>query len=108
MRDRRLDDFVAERDAAWGGVVAQVLVLAVTISVASLLPPRVLVSDLYTTLTGTSVLIAAVNLLPLGRLDGRRAWRLPSLTFLRARQTWLAWRLGRMRAGASARRERLH
>jgi hypothetical protein len=96
---------------AWGGVLAQAL-LFVLITVTrnlGLWPPGSMTSDLYSTLTATNLLIACFHLLPLGSLDGREAWRLPWLAFLRVRHSWLAWRLHRLRAAAStSARERLH
>jgi len=96
---------------AWGGVLAQVLLfVAVTLSLGlGVWPSGAITTDLYSTLTATNLLIAAFNLLPLGNLDGRQAWRVPWLTFLRGRHAWLAWRLERVRASAArASRDRLH
>jgi hypothetical protein len=95
---------------AWGGVLAQALLFVlVTVTLnLGLWPPGSVTSDLYSTLTATNLLVACFNLLPLGPLDGREAWRLPWLALLRARHSWLAWRLHRVRVEASrADRERL-
>jgi len=96
---------------AWGGVLAQVLLFVVVTLTLNLgvLRSGAITTDLYSTLTATNLLIAGFNLLPLGNLDGREAWRLPWLSFLRGRHAWLAWRLDRVRASAArASRERLH
>jgi len=96
---------------AWGGVLAQALLLVVSsLSVSiGLWPSGAAASDLYVTLTSTNLLVAAFNLLPFRPLDGRQAWRLPWLAVLRVRHAWLAWRVARVRATtARTKRERLH
>lgn len=96
---------------AWGGVLAQALLFAVTSLIVSLglWPSGALAFDLYVTLTSTNLLVAVFNLLPFRPLDGREAWRLPWLVVLRARHAWLAWRVARVRAAtARAKRDRLH
>lgn len=97
--------------AAWGGVLAQALLFVVVTLALHLRvwPAEATTSDWFSTLTATNLLIACFNLLPLGRLDGREAWRLPWLAFLRGRHAWLAWRRDRLRAAVlRAHRERLH
>lgn len=95
---------------AWGGVLAQGLLFwGVTLSASLGVWPGSTSDDLYSTLTATNLLIGCFNLLPFGTLDGREAWRLPWLGFLRARLAWLSWRLARLRAAATREeRERLH
>jgi stage IV sporulation protein FB len=96
---------------AWGGVLAQALLFVfVTLSLnLGLWPPGSITGDFYSNLTASNLLLACFNLLPLGSLDGREAWRLPWFAFLRAKHSWLAWRLHRVRAAASrADSERLH
>ena len=96
---------------AWGGVLAQGVLFALTSLCVSLglWPSGALAFDLYVTLTSTNLLVAVFNLLPLGPLDGREAWRLPWLVVLRAKHAWLAWRIARVRAAtARAKRDRLH
>lgn len=79
---------------AWGGVLAQFLLLLLLTTGASvgLWPSAFLRSDFYATVTATNFLIAILNLLPLGGLDGRRAWPIFWLLFQRARHGWLARR----------------
>lgn len=96
---------------AWGGVLAQLALFLVVVSSHDLgvWSNASAWGELYSTLTATNVLVAVFNLLPLGRLDGREAWRLPWLAFQRARHEWLGWRLSRARAArVRAARERLH
>jgi Zn-dependent protease len=96
---------------AWGGVLAQLLLFVAVTSAAAvgLWPSAALTPGVYFTLTELNLLVACFNLLPLGNLDGRRAWRLPWLMFLRAKHAWLARRLDRARAAAAqADRDRLH
>lgn len=83
---------------AWGGVLAQGILFAAMTVISSLgLWPRAFVaSELYSTLTAMNLLVACFNLLPLGRLDGREAWRIVWFGYLRAKHAWLRWRLSRI------------
>lgn len=66
---------------AWGGVMAQTIVLAIAGVVSLLLPPvtGAFVRDLMRALIVVNVLIIALNLLPFRPLDGHEAWKLPGL-----------------------------
>lgn len=64
---------------AWGGVLAQGVILVVTwLFVAQRwIPDSGFVTGLVSVFTFANVVMIALNLLPLGRLDGRAAWTLP-------------------------------
>ena len=73
---------------AWGGVLAQLLVLLVPAYLVwrfVALPPSPFLAELFSALIYTNLLLAAFNLLPVGGLDGATAWQLPRLW--RARRT---------------------
>ena len=63
---------------AWGGVVAQLVLLAVTVLGAAIVgPPRTSIGwQLYGAFTSTNLMIAGLNLLPFAPLDGAEAWGL--------------------------------
>jgi stage IV sporulation protein FB len=63
---------------AWGGVLAQALLLGVTYGVVVLLgPPRsLLVAQLVDVFTFTNIWLIGLNLLPFPPLDGAQAWRI--------------------------------
>lgn len=63
---------------AWGGVLAQGVLLAATLGVLAVAgPPRSIASaELASVLTTTNLWIIGLNLLPLPPLDGALAWRL--------------------------------
>ena len=66
---------------AWGGVWAQLalLVIAIPVSIVAGHALGSFGSDLFYALTFANLMLAAINLLPIGRLDGREAWKLPLL-----------------------------
>jgi stage IV sporulation protein FB len=61
---------------AWGGVVAQTLLLVATTLVAPVAPSHPLVGQVVQTWTATNLLMIALNLLPVRGLDGAEAWTL--------------------------------
>ncbi len=65
---------------AWGGIVAQLVVLAVTELVGGVRP------DLRWVATVGNAWLIAVNLIPMAPFDGADAWQLPYLLGQRARQ----------------------
>jgi Zn-dependent protease len=82
---------------AWGGVLAQMVLFGIIVSATALgLWPRAFTTnDFYTTVTGSNLLIAAINLLPIRGLDGNEAWSILRLTYLRVKQAWLRRKLSR-------------
>ena len=76
---------------AWGGVWAQLVLFALAMPLSLLLTPFVagvpllgsLFADLMLALTWNSLLLAALNLIPFGPLDGAEAWKLPKLLWAR-------------------------
>lgn len=85
---------------AWGGVLAQALVFIVLGGLArlKLVSYEVRSHDLYSTLVGTNMLLAAVNLIPLGTLDGVEAWKLPRFMYLRGKGAYYEGRLQALEA----------
>ncbi|MBN8614652.1 MAG: hypothetical protein J0L92_28895 [Deltaproteobacteria bacterium] len=84
---------------ASGGVLAQAILLAITLpvqialaaSVASGGPsPPDFVWDLLYAWTWSNAAIAVFNLLPIGRLDGTEIWKLPGLWLARRRRRGMA------------------
>lgn len=75
---------------AWGGVLAQGVILAVTwlFVACRWIPDSELVVGLVFVFHAANVVLIVFNLLPIGRLDGRAAWTLPLqlLRELRARR----------------------
>jgi Zn-dependent protease len=61
---------------AWGGVVAQALLLVATTLMAPVAPSHPLVLQVVQTWTATNVLVIALNLLPVRPFDGAEAWTL--------------------------------
>ncbi len=88
---------------AWGGVMAQGLVLCIALPVARFLPATSeLQRDLYDMLIATNVFIALFNLIPIRPFDGADAWRLfPILLAERSRKSVTALRQEVMRAQRS-------
>lgn len=71
---------------AWGGVAAQLVLFAVAmvvkVAVAPAVGPTLLgifLADFLYALTWSSLLLAALNLMPIPPLDGAQAWKLPGL-----------------------------
>jgi len=86
---------------AWGGVLAQLVVLFTTPLWASHLSPETtpFVAQLVSAFTGTNVLLIAFNLLPVRPLDGAEAWELfrPSRIGRFGRTLWLTLKAKRIR-----------
>ena len=63
---------------AWGGVLAQAVVLAVTFAGLALVgrPRTPFVAELVSVFTFTNLWLMAINLLPVPPLDGYEAWKL--------------------------------
>jgi Zn-dependent protease len=73
---------------AWGGVLGQLLALAVTGTLLLLLGPP---TSLYTAqlahvFTETNLFLIAINLIPIEPLDGRKAWPLVGMLWERLRR----------------------
>ncbi|MFO0749385.1 MAG: hypothetical protein U1F43_27515 [Myxococcota bacterium] len=87
-----------ESAIAWGGVLAQAVVLLVTYIVGAVAgPPQHEWSwEIYGAFTKWNLMIIGINLLPIGPLDGVRAWRIIPLWSQRAqRQRNLSWEVKR-------------
>jgi Zn-dependent protease len=71
---------------AWGGVLAQGLLLGATYGAIAIIgpPPTDFSAELATAFISTNLWLIAINLIPVPGLDGAEAWRLPGL--LRARR----------------------
>jgi stage IV sporulation protein FB len=94
---------------AWGGVAAQLVVLALALVarplVAELSPAAfVLASPLFAVLINTNLFMIVFNLLPIAPLDGAKAWRALPLLRERARQT--SWAAGVRRLLSARQRAR--
>ncbi len=63
---------------AWGGVLAQLVVLALALAARAILgaPSTPLLSDLVDALITTNAILIAINLIPMKPLDGAEAWPL--------------------------------
>jgi len=72
---------------AWGGVLAQAVVLAgAHVALALAGPPETrFTAHLAAAFTGTNVWVIAINLIPVAPLDGAEAWKLPGLLIGRGR-----------------------
>ena len=72
---------------AWGGVLAQaVLLVAAYVALAIAGPPEsVLAAHLAAAFTTTNIWMIAINLIPVPPLDGAEAWKLPGLLARRAK-----------------------
>jgi stage IV sporulation protein FB len=71
---------------AWGGVVAQALLLAISLSVGRLFTPGPgIFSDILFVFIVPNALMIVLNLLPIQGLDGKLAWELPAMLVERAR-----------------------
>lgn len=83
---------------AWGGVLAQALLLVIAMVAAAVMPipPSGLAAELLSALLWTNVYLIGLNLIPIAPLDGAEAWKLPRL-----------WRERRGRRAARAARDRV-
>jgi stage IV sporulation protein FB len=88
---------------AWGGVMAQAVVLAIMVPLSIALPATsVFQADLYWMLISTNAFIALFNLIPIAPLDGAEAWRLiPILLAERSKKSVQALRRDVARARES-------
>lgn len=71
---------------AWGGVLAQILVLYVPTKLVTTfvdLPPVPFLGELVSAFLFTNLLLAAFNLIPVAPFDGAMAWKLPRLWWQR-------------------------
>jgi Zn-dependent protease len=74
---------------AWGGVLAQAIVLIAALAWFSLFPPTTNTAfQAHDALTRVNLWIIGLNLLPIPPLDGATAWKLPGLL-------WTAMKKGR-------------
>lgn len=60
---------------AWGGVLAQGVILLVTSILVGVVPPSPTWSEVVGVWTGTNLVLIALNLLPIAPLDGAEAWK---------------------------------
>jgi Zn-dependent protease len=67
---------------AWGGVLAQVVVLVVAALATPFVGSGPLRAEILETLTATNLLIIALNLLPIAPLDGADAWKIVRYLFV--------------------------
>lgn len=86
---------VQDSIVAWGGVLAQLALFAAVTVLAEtgVWPTDELGRDLYNVLAVLNVLLIVINLVPLGRLDGVRAWRLFWFAYLGLKRAFFARRL---------------
>jgi len=71
---------------AWGGVLAQLLVLYVPTKIVTSLvaiPPVAFLHELLSAFLYTNLILAAFNLIPIPPFDGAMAWKLPRLWWAR-------------------------
>ncbi len=88
---------------AWGGVLAQILVLYVpTLLLTTLVPiPQIdFLRQLLSAFLFTNLFLAAFNLIPVAPFDGFMAWKLPKLWWARRKGS------GRRKKKTKARRQR--
>ena len=73
---------------AWGGVLAQLPILVVTLAVVAALgsPTQPFLADLVYAFTVTNAILIGLNLIPLGPLDGKEAWPLFGLWWKKRRR----------------------
>lgn len=69
---------IQESIIAWGGVLAQGILLAITLIVFQVKgpPATIFEAELYSVMTRTNIILMLFNLIPIPPLDGARAWRL--------------------------------
>lgn len=73
---------------AWGGVLAQLLVLYVPTKIVTSLvpiPPVAFLHELLSAFLYTNLILAAFNLIPIAPFDGANAWKFPRLWWARRR-----------------------
>lgn len=81
---------------AWGGVLAQAIVLAIVWPLSVVVrPPSIFVAHVYEVLTWTNLYLIALNLIPIAGFDGVEAWKL-----------WGLWRGRRARSSSPSPRAR--
>ncbi len=73
---------------AWGGVLAQLLVLFVPafVTMQFVAMPNAFLREMMWALTETNLFIAGINLIPIEPLDGAKAWQLPKLWWQRRKR----------------------
>jgi Zn-dependent protease len=75
---------------AWGGVLAQAALFALVMAASVVVPlEHWLGAPAFGVLTAYNLFILAFNLLPVGNLDGRRAWRLLGALRWSSLRAWL-------------------
>ena len=86
---------------AWGGVLGQAALYAVTVSFGALFgPPRTdFTYQLVDVFTEVNLVVACVNLLPVAPLDGYRAWKLVPQLSERLQRDLRRWRTRRKATG---------
>ncbi|MBZ0117043.1 MAG: hypothetical protein K8H88_08620 [Sandaracinaceae bacterium] len=90
---------------AWGGVLAQILVYAVTRAVLAFTgsPEPQILRELVWSLLGPNLWMIAINLLPVAPLDGAEAWKLPGMLWRRWRKRRSHQKIQRARKAMQAR-----
>ncbi|MDQ3035773.1 MAG: hypothetical protein M3Y87_25445 [Myxococcota bacterium] len=91
---------------AWGGVAAQAVLLAIAWPLARILEPTGVLGDLAYALVVPNFVIMALNLLPIGPLDGARAWALLPMLGRRAGRRRLEEKHEKLRRELDALRRR--
>jgi Zn-dependent protease len=88
--DTLLDDYYI----AWGGILAQSLVAVPLVTWIALFgyTASKAINAVLAILGFYSLAVAIFNLLPIGRLDGRKTWRLIPILLRRWHIAWLMWR----------------
>lgn len=83
-RGSELDDSIV----AWGGVLAQFVVLFVPtiVTLQFVRPSSAFVSQLLWAFTETNLFLIGLNLIPIEPLDGAKAWRLPAIWWRRRKR----------------------
>jgi len=74
---------------AWGGVLAQLLVLYVPTKLVTTfvpMPPVPFLLELLSAFLYTNLMLAAFNLIPIAPFDGAMAWKLPKLWWARRKK----------------------
>lgn len=87
---------------AWGGVVAQAIVLASTYLAALAFgpPQEEFTSQIYWAFTHTNIWLIGLNLLPIAPLDGEEAWKLLPMVWKRLKAS-----IDQRQVAAAAKRE---